>query len=138
MLLNSGCTYILESTSKNYQLYQLLIPSYYSFCNLTTYKDKLKYNPSLMKVPMEIGYLQEMQNNYEKKELKQGHLLSRSTLRCLLLLFILLSSIANLNTDFTNKLTYILSKKKKKDMILVIYSKLFFFLSRRWQEKPMQ
>lgn len=67
-----------------------------------------------MKVPMEIGYLQEMQNNYEKKELKQGHLLSRSTLRCLLLLFILLSSIANLNTDFTNKLTYILSKKKKK------------------------
>lgn len=91
----------------------------------------------MMKVPMEIGYLQEMQNNYEKKELKQGHLLSRSTERCLLLLFILLSSIANLNTDFTNKLTYILSKKKK-DMILVIYSKLFFFLSRRWQEKPMQ
>lgn len=66
----------------------------------------------MTKGPMEIGYLQKMQNNYEKKELKQGHPLSRSIERCLLLLFILLSSIANLNTYFTNnKLTYILSRK---------------------------
>lgn len=66
----------------------------------------------MTKGPMEIGYLQKMQNNYEKKELKQGHPLSRSIERRLLLLFILLSSIANLNTDFTNnKLTYVLSKK---------------------------
>lgn len=67
-----------------------------------------------MKVPVGIGYLQKMQNNYGKKGSKQGHPVSRSIDSTLFLLFILLSSIANLNTDFTNKkLTYILSKKKK-------------------------
>lgn len=69
----------------------------------------------MMKVPVGIGYLQKMQNNYGKKGSKQGHPVSRSIDSTLFLLFILLSSIANLNTDFTNKkLTYILSKKKKR------------------------